>query len=113
LGIVRIIRTLGLSDLKIVATPGGAASLYCAGDCLARNGHLGRGRIPVILRNKASAAADHRHPPPPAALPAGSWLKRAGCPNAAEPEVLNRQQPLHKARMGGLASRACGFAPVL
>jgi hypothetical protein len=37
---------------------------------------------------------------------AGSTLKLAGCPNAAEPESLNRQQPLHRAQAGSLASRA-------
>src|ERR1700724_3140248 len=68
--------------------------------------------FPVILRNKASAAAD----PPLPAVSCGLRGRGSSVPDARTRQnrkVLNRQQPLHRAGAGGLASQACAFVPGL
>jgi hypothetical protein len=86
-------------------------ALCCAGDLLASAAWVAADAFRSSFEIRHRLQPTIRHAPPPAAFPAGSWLKRAGCLNAAEPEVLNRQQPLHRAVAGGLASQACAFAP--
>src|SRR5215467_11477376 len=81
-------------------------SACCAGEKHARTAIAAAGAFRSSLK-KASAAADHPRPTVSCGgTSAGSWLKLAGCPNAAEPEFLNRQQPLHRAGAVDLASRA-------